>query len=222
MRYLSVLQLLALSAPCEAAFFRSAVRVSTKVDHYEVLGLKRTATRRDIRNSYKKLAKEFHPDKDHSPEAQKKFRAISEAHEVLSDKKAKKDYDSSLQESQRTLDFDDEDLKSLEKDADFAAFLALLREAQKERDREQSALGAGNRQRSYTILPGFGIEDAMFEEIFDNLTPLFTPILWFYGGMMLALFLVCCIWMCCCCYRAIRFRRQRRRPVDGVELEHQD
>ncbi|KOC61625.1 DnaJ like protein subfamily B member 6 [Habropoda laboriosa] len=65
------------------------------VDYYKVLGVQRTATGRDIKKAYRKLALRWHPDKnmDNLEEANKRFKEISEAYEVLSDEKKKRVYD---------------------------------------------------------------------------------------------------------------------------------
>lgn len=59
-------------------------------DLYAVLGLSRNAETDEIRSTYKKLAKEHHPDKGGDPE---KFKEISQAHEVLSDDEKRRMYD---------------------------------------------------------------------------------------------------------------------------------
>lgn len=51
---------------------------------YEVLEVSNSASNSDIRKSYKKLAKEWHPDKNKSPNAQDKFIKIQQAYEVYS------------------------------------------------------------------------------------------------------------------------------------------
>ncbi len=62
-------------------------------DYYEVLGIERKATADEIRRAHRKLAKEFHPDKNKAPEAAKRFSEIQEAYEVLADETRKKQYD---------------------------------------------------------------------------------------------------------------------------------
>jgi molecular chaperone DnaJ len=66
----------------------------SKRDYYEVLGLSKTATADEIKKAYRKLAKEFHPDKNAGDkEAEEKFKEISEAYEHLSDENKKAKYD---------------------------------------------------------------------------------------------------------------------------------
>ncbi|XP_032678470.1 dnaJ homolog subfamily B member 6-like isoform X2 [Odontomachus brunneus] len=65
------------------------------VDYYKVLEVQRTATSSDIKKAYRKLALKWHPDKnpDNLEEANRKFKEISEAYEVLSDEKKRRVYD---------------------------------------------------------------------------------------------------------------------------------
>ncbi len=63
-------------------------------DYYAVLGVGRDASQADIKNAYRKLAKRYHPDKNPGDkEAEKKFRDVAEAHEVLSDPQKRSKYD---------------------------------------------------------------------------------------------------------------------------------
>ncbi len=60
-------------------------------DYYEILGLKRGATDKEIKAAYRKLAREYHPDVN--PTAGDKFKEINEAYEVLKDPEKRKRYD---------------------------------------------------------------------------------------------------------------------------------
>ncbi|XP_059224677.1 dnaJ homolog subfamily B member 2 isoform X1 [Stomoxys calcitrans] len=66
------------------------------VDYYKVLDVPRSATEAEIKKAYRKLALKWHPDKnpDNLDEANKRFRELSEAYEVLSDERKRKIYDS--------------------------------------------------------------------------------------------------------------------------------
>src|SRR5690606_13703508 len=62
-------------------------------DYYEVLGVARTADDKEIKRAYRKLAMEFHPDRNQAADAEAKFKEASEAYEVLSDGQKRKIYD---------------------------------------------------------------------------------------------------------------------------------
>lgn len=62
-------------------------------DYYDVLGIGRSATADEIRRAHRKLAKEFHPDKNKLPEAAKRFSEIQEAYDALSDGEKRAKYD---------------------------------------------------------------------------------------------------------------------------------
>ena len=64
-----------------------------KRDYYEVLGVKRTATEEEMKKAYRKLALQYHPDRNKSKDAEEKFKTISEAYAVLSDKNKRAQYD---------------------------------------------------------------------------------------------------------------------------------
>jgi len=64
-----------------------------KRDYYEVLGVDRSATRDQIKQAYRKLALQHHPDRNTAPDATAKFREIAEAYAVLSDDTKRREYD---------------------------------------------------------------------------------------------------------------------------------
>ena len=64
------------------------------VDYYQVLGIGKNATEKEVKNAYRKQARKFHPDVNpNDKDAQKKFQEINEANEVLSDPAKRKKYD---------------------------------------------------------------------------------------------------------------------------------
>jgi curved DNA-binding protein len=62
-------------------------------DFYEILGVPRTATQDEIQRAYRKLARQHHPDVNKDPEAEDRFKEISEAYDVLSDPQTRRRYD---------------------------------------------------------------------------------------------------------------------------------
>lgn len=62
-------------------------------DYYQTLGLSRTASEKEIKSAYRKLARQFHPDVNKDPKATERFKLINEAYEVLSDPKKREKYD---------------------------------------------------------------------------------------------------------------------------------
>jgi curved DNA-binding protein len=63
------------------------------IDYYKILEVSRTATPEVIKKQYRKLARKYHPDVSKDPEAEKKFKALGEAYEVLKDPEKRKLYD---------------------------------------------------------------------------------------------------------------------------------
>jgi len=67
--------------------------MTTKRDYYEILGIDKKASADDIKSSYRKLAMQYHPDKNKAPDAEEKFKEISEAYAVLYDQNKRQQYD---------------------------------------------------------------------------------------------------------------------------------
>lgn len=62
-------------------------------DFYDVLGVPKTAKKDDIKAAYRKMAMQYHPDRNKSAEAEEKFKELSEAYAVLSDDEKRRQYD---------------------------------------------------------------------------------------------------------------------------------
>uniref|UniRef100_A0A1A7YLC8 DnaJ homolog subfamily B member 9 n=1 Tax=Iconisemion striatum TaxID=60296 RepID=A0A1A7YLC8_9TELE len=67
--------------------------ILAKKDYYDILGVPKGATERQIKKAFHKLAMKFHPDKNKSPDAEVRFREIAEAYETLSDETKRREYD---------------------------------------------------------------------------------------------------------------------------------
>src|SRR6185437_14738916 len=72
----------------------SATANVTKIDFYEVLSVSRDATDQELKTAYRKLAMQYHPDRNpDDPTAEEKFKECSEAYQVLSDPEKRAAYD---------------------------------------------------------------------------------------------------------------------------------
>lgn len=68
--------------------------MQTEFDYYEVLGVSRDASQREIKAAFRRLARQYHPDANpDDPDAEERFKEIAEAYEVLSDPERRRQYD---------------------------------------------------------------------------------------------------------------------------------
>ena len=75
-------------------------------DYYEVLGVSREASETEIKKSFRRLARELHPDVNQEPDAEDRFKEAAEAYEVLSDAERRRTYDAYGHEGLRSGGFD--------------------------------------------------------------------------------------------------------------------
>ncbi len=68
-----------------------------KRNYYKALKLKEDANPDEIKQSYRKLALEYHPDRNDSPSAEERFKEINEAYSILSDPEKRREYDRFLE-----------------------------------------------------------------------------------------------------------------------------
>ncbi|MDP6453371.1 MAG: DnaJ domain-containing protein, partial [SAR202 cluster bacterium] len=66
---------------------------TSKKDYYDVLGVAKSASEEDIKKAFRKLALEYHPDRNKNEGAEGKFKEVNEAYQVLSDPKKRATYD---------------------------------------------------------------------------------------------------------------------------------
>lgn len=78
--------------PLSILFF-CVLKNMTNRDFYEILGVPRTATPDELKSAFRRLAREYHPDVNKSPDAEEKFKEINEAYAVLSDADKRQVYD---------------------------------------------------------------------------------------------------------------------------------
>lgn len=70
------------------------INAKTERDYYEVLGINRDADTKTIKEAFRKLALQYHPDRNKEPDAEERFKEIAKSYAVLSDSKKRAQYDS--------------------------------------------------------------------------------------------------------------------------------
>lgn len=77
------------------------------IDYYKVLGVSQSASEKEIKSAYRKLARKYHPDLNpNNAEAERKFKQVNEANEVLSDPEKRKKYDQYGKDWQHAEEFE--------------------------------------------------------------------------------------------------------------------
>ena len=76
--------------------FRKLLQNSSLPNYYQILGVKKNASQKEIKNEFRRLVKEWHPDKRKDASSEEKMAEINKAYEILSDNERRKKYDSYL------------------------------------------------------------------------------------------------------------------------------
>ncbi|GHS85289.1 molecular chaperone DnaJ [Synergistales bacterium] len=74
-------------------------------DYYKILGVEKTASKSEIQKAYRKLAKKYHPDVSSAKDAERRYKEINEAYEVLKDPEKREKYDTLGADWQQGQDF---------------------------------------------------------------------------------------------------------------------
>lgn len=122
-------------------------------DYYALLGIKPDATKSDIKKNYRKLVTKFHPDKNPAPDAASKFIVITEAYEVLSDKKTRAQYDLMRWETKKRKQETEEDFTIVK--APQESLRTRRRKAQQKRGSEFVQAGSETQKGFRLIKEGF-------------------------------------------------------------------
>uniref|UniRef100_A0A8C5GJH7 DnaJ homolog subfamily A member 3, mitochondrial-like n=1 Tax=Gouania willdenowi TaxID=441366 RepID=A0A8C5GJH7_GOUWI len=177
-----------------------SVPVSNKQDFYEVLGVPRTATQKEIEKAYYQLmAKKYHPDTNkEDPQAKEQFAQLAEAYEVLRDEVKRKQYDSAgfdagqagegQHESGQTSHVDPEELlrtilEKLSRDLGFGDFNAKVDEPHEVRVKTIKDLKDPPVFTDMSLIEDLCLTNTLFYTIFLLLTLLFESLCMLKLGM---------------------------------------
>jgi curved DNA-binding protein len=117
------------------------------IDYYQVLGIDKKASEKDIKNAYRKLARKFHPDLNpNDAEANKKFQQLNEANEVLSDPEKRKKFDQYGENWQHGAEYE--------------------AQAKQQRQNRQQSSYAGGQSSGFE---GFDDNDGSFSDFFQSM-----------------------------------------------------
>ena len=78
--------------------FRKSLLSDNLPNYYKILRIQKNANQTEIKNQYRRLAKKWHPDREKSPDAERKMMLINMAYEVMSNPKRRKMYDQHFSE----------------------------------------------------------------------------------------------------------------------------
>ncbi|KAM7414910.1 hypothetical protein PAMA_019634 [Pampus argenteus] len=153
--------------------------ILAKKDYYDILGVPKDATERQIKKAFHKLAMKYHPDKNNSPDAEVRFREIAEAYETLSDETRRRQYDQfggssayftgETQDRRRqpfSFNFDD-----IFKDFDIYSQNRHARHRRHFDEHSRSHKESHSRHKRH-FQGGFGA--GIFDEVFDDIERMFT------------------------------------------------
>ncbi|XP_069484055.1 dnaJ homolog subfamily B member 9 [Ambystoma mexicanum] len=153
-------------------------------NYYDILGVPKNASERQIKKAFHKLAMKYHPDKNKSPDAEAKFRDIAEAYEILSDEKRRREYDQFGQEAftsgprgrggsdrpfQHSFNFNFDDMF---KDFDFFGENQNAHSKKHFENHFRSHRAAHNKQRQRFQEFSFG--GGLFDDMFEDMEKMFT------------------------------------------------
>ncbi|KAG8439773.1 hypothetical protein GDO86_005804 [Hymenochirus boettgeri] len=157
--------------------------ILAKKTYYDILGVPKNSSERQIKKAFHKLAMKYHPDKNKSPDAEAKFREIAEAYETLSDETKRKEYDQfgheaftngrgSEQNFHQHFNFNFDDLF---KDFDFFGESQNSRSKRHFENHFRSHQETRNRHRRHFEEFSFG--GGLFNDMFEDMEKMFT-----FGG----------------------------------------